>query len=114
VAESDEAILIMVTAGGRNDAERLGESLVVERLAGSCSVVPTLHSFYFAEELLQREHEALLLVRTIASKRAAVLEYIDEHHTHVRSEILELSVAGCPAPYLQWLAGQVAKPGLNR
>jgi len=104
----------MVTASGRDDAERLGESLVVERLAGSCSVVPTLHSFYFVDDLLQREHEALLLVRTMESKREAVLAYIGEHHTHLRPEILELTVAGGSGPYVQWLAGQVAKPGLNR
>ena len=104
----------MVTASARDDAERLGEGLVVERLAGSCSVVPTVQSFYLTDDLLQRDHEALLLVRTLDSRRAAVLAYIEKHHAFVRPEILELSVAGGPGPYLQWLEGQVAKPGLNR
>ena len=30
---TERPVLIMVTAGGRNDAERLGEDLVVEHLA---------------------------------------------------------------------------------
>ena len=34
MGSEEKAILIMVTAGGRNDAERLGEGLVVEHLAG--------------------------------------------------------------------------------
>ena len=50
----DRPILIMVTAGGRNDAERLGEALVVEHLAASCSVVPTVHSFYVSFFSLRR------------------------------------------------------------
>jgi uncharacterized protein involved in tolerance to divalent cations len=95
-------IVIMVTAGARDDAERLGEALVVERLAGSCSVVPTIHSFYFTDGLLQREHGALLLVRTEASKRDEVMEYIHEHHSHPGPEILEVRV------------DQVGNPGLNR
>jgi periplasmic divalent cation tolerance protein len=99
VADEDGPIVLMVTAGGRDDAERLGEALVVEHLAGSCSVVPTVHSFYFADGLLQREHEALLLVRTVASKRGQVMRYLEERNAGERPEILEM---------------QVAKPGANR
>jgi periplasmic divalent cation tolerance protein len=111
--DDDPPILLMVTAGGRNDAERLGEGLVVEHLAASCSVVPTVHSFYFAEDLLKREHESLLLIRTLSSKREAVMEYLNEHHSGERPEILEVKIAGGSVPYLEWLAGQVAKPGMN-
>lgn len=100
--DDDVPILIMVTAGGRNDAERLGEALVVERLAASCSVIPTIHSFYFAEDLLQRDHEALLLVRTATSKRGQVMDYINEHQSHARPEIVELTLA------------LPSKPDLNR
>jgi periplasmic divalent cation tolerance protein len=114
MADSDAPILIMVTASGRDDAERLGEALVVERLAPSCSVVPSVHSFYLADDLLQRDKEALLLVRTVESNRDAVIAYIEKHHSQMRPEILEVRIAGGSGPYLEWLAGQVAKPGLNR
>jgi periplasmic divalent cation tolerance protein len=112
--DSDLPILIMVTAAARDDAERLGETLVVERLAASCSVVPTVHSFYFSDGLLQREHEALLLVRTLTSKRTAVMEHLDEYRGHSRPEILEVQVSGGSAPYLDWLSEQMANPGQNR
>jgi len=114
MAEEDLPIVLMVTAGGRNDAERIGEALVVEHLAGSCSVIPTVHSFYFADGLLQRDHESLLLVRTVTSFRAAVMEYLNRHQGNLRPEILELKVSGGSVPYLEWLAGQVSKPGSNR
>ena len=114
MAEEDLPIVLMVTAGGRDDAERVGEALVVEHLAGSCSVIPTVHSFYFADGLLQRDHEALLLVRTVTSLRPAVMEYLNERQGHRRPEILELKVPGGSVPYLEWLSGQVSKPGSNR
>jgi periplasmic divalent cation tolerance protein len=114
VRDDDRPILIMVTAGGRDDAERIGEALVVEHLAASCSVVPTVHSFYYSDGLLQRDHEALLLVRTVKSRRASVMAYLNEHPGHTRPEVLEIDVSGGSGPYLDWLAEQVEKPGPDR
>lgn len=115
VGEGDEkAILIMVTAGDRSDAERLGEELVVERLAGHCSVVPMMHSFYYAEGLLQRQTEALLMVKTVRSRSSAVYEYLRSHHPYEMPEIFELAIDDDSPQRLKWLAGLVAKPGSDR
>jgi periplasmic divalent cation tolerance protein len=114
MADEDLPILLIVTSGGRDNAERLGEALVVAHLAGSCSVVPVVHSFYFADGLLQRDTEALLLVRTLTSKRRAVMDVLNRHESDARAEVLEVKVAGGSVPYLEWLAEQVAKPGSDR
>jgi periplasmic divalent cation tolerance protein len=103
----DKPVLILVTTGGRDDAERLGEALVVEGLAAGCSVVPTVHSVYFSEGQLKREHEALLLVRTAASRARAVEEYVRKHHDYQMPDILQVAVEGGSAAYLQWLTGLV-------
>ncbi len=101
----------MVTTGGRDDAERLGEALVVEHLAASCTVVPTVHSTYYLDGQLKREHEALLLVKTVADRAEAVKVFLRTHHEHAVPEILQVQVeAGSPA-YLSWLSDQVvARP----
>jgi periplasmic divalent cation tolerance protein len=114
VPKEEKAILIMVTTGGRNDAERLGEGLVVEHLAGCCTVVPMVHSFFYLEGLLKREHESLLLVKTLESRRAAVMDYLRENHSYKLPEILEIAIDAGSPPYLKWLAEQVANPGSDR
>src|SRR5437773_9037230 len=106
----EKAVLIMVTTGGRDDAERLGEALVVEHLAACCSVVPTVHSFYYWDDQLQREHEALLLVKTLESRASAVLEYVRSHHSYELPEILQVPIEGGSSAYLNWLEKQVAQP----
>lgn len=106
-----KAVLIMVTTGARDDAERLGEGLVVERLAACCSVVPTVHSIYFWDGQLQREHEALLLVKTLESRAQAVEEYVRAHHDYHNPEILQLPIDRGASAYMSWLEEQVAKPG---
>jgi periplasmic divalent cation tolerance protein len=114
VGTDEKAVLIMVTAGGRNDAERLGEGLVVEHLAGHCSVVPMVHSFYYSEGLLKRESEALLMVKTVSSRSKAVYEYLRKNHAYAVPEIYELAIDGGSPPYLKWLAEQVVGPGSDR
>src|SRR5665213_1237466 len=109
----DKAVLIMVTTGGRNDAERLGEALVVEHLAGCCSVIPTVHSVYYWEGQLKREHEALLLVKTLESRAAAVQEYVRANHSAEIPEILQVAIEGGLPSYLKWLADQVAAPATD-
>lgn len=98
----------MVTTGGRDDAERLGEALVVEHLAGCCSVIPTVHSTYYWEGQLKREHEALLLVKTTETSAAACQQYIRDHHEYELPEILQVAVEGGSTAYLQWLTDQVS------
>src|SRR5690348_2626291 len=105
----EQAVLIMVTIGGRDDAERLGEALVVEHLAACCSVVPTVHSVFYWEGQLKREHEALLLVKTVESRAAAAQQFIKEHHAYDVPEILQFAVEGGSAPYLKWLEDQVSQ-----
>ena len=102
----------MVTTGGRNDAEKLGEALVVEHLAGCCSVITTVHSIYYWQGELKREHEALLLVKTTESRAAACQEYVRSHHEYELPEILQVAVEGGSPDYLKWLADQVVQQAL--
>jgi periplasmic divalent cation tolerance protein len=99
----------MVTTGGRNDAERIGEALVVEHLAACCSVVPMIHSFYYWEGQLKREHEALLMIKTVESRSAAVQEYVLTHHEYDLPEILQVAIEGGFPGYLKWLEEQVTR-----
>jgi periplasmic divalent cation tolerance protein len=105
----EKAVLILVTTGARDDGERLGEALVVEHLAGSCSVVPMVHSIYYSDGQLQREHEALLLVKTLESQAAAVQEFIRSRHEYAVPEILQIPIEGGSSSYMSWLEKRVAK-----
>jgi len=111
---SERPVLIMVTAGGRNDAERIGEGLVEGRLAASCSVISSVHSFYYEEGQLKREHESLLLIKTVESRAQAVQDYVRANHSDEVPEILQIAIeSGSPA-YIQWLADQVSLTPTDR
>ena len=106
----EKAVLILITTGARDDAERLGEALVVQHLAACCSVVPTVHSIYYWDGQLQREHEALLLVKTLESRADEVQEFVRTHHAYELPEMLQVPIQGGYSPYLNWLEQQVTQP----
>ena len=54
---AETAVILLVTASDRAEAERLGEAMVEKRMAACGSVVPMIHSFFHWEGRLQREHE---------------------------------------------------------
>ena len=101
------AVLLLVTAADRAEAERLGEALVEKRMAACGSVIPMIHSFFRWEGRLQREHEALLLLKTTQEQSFAAQEELKTLHSYANPEILEIPVSGGSAQYLAWLAGEV-------
>ena len=98
-----QAVLILVTAGTRDEAERIGEGLVEARLAACASVIPVVHSFYRWEGRLQREHEALLLVKTLPDRAENAMAFVREHHSYELPEILRVNVDGGLTAYLDWM-----------
>ena len=100
-------VILLVTASDRAEAERLGEAIVEKRMAASGSVVPMIHSFFHWEGRLQREHEALLLLKTTSERSVAAQAELKQMHSYENPEILEIRVTGGSPEYLSWLAGEV-------
>ena len=107
MTEAPRPVLMLVTAGSRDEAERLGEGLVERRLAACGSVVPMIHSFFRWEGRLQREHEALLLVKTSSERVEQAKAYVLEHHSYQVPEIITFDIDGGSPAYLDWLLGDV-------
>lgn len=108
------AVLLIATAATRDEAERIGEALVAKRLAACGSVIPGVHSFFHWEGKLQREHEALLLVKTTAAASAACQAELRALHSYQNPEILEVPISGGSAAYLEWLLGEIRLPEQGR
>jgi periplasmic divalent cation tolerance protein len=65
-----------------------------------------VRSVYRWKGALEREDEALLIVKLPTSNRAALLELVRKHHAYETPEVLFLDVAGGHAPYLDWVLAE--------
>ncbi len=113
MSDESKAVLILASFSTRDEAERVGEALVVQRKAACGSVVPNVHSFYYWDGKLQRESEALLLVKTTADRQEEVETYIQREGTYEVPELLCIRIDGGLPAYLEWLVRET-RPDASR
>ncbi len=84
-------MVLLVTAGTRDEAENLGEGLLAAGLGTRGSVIPAVHSFWLESGEIKRGHEALLLVTTTAAHEAEARDFIRRNHSFDEPHVVALS-----------------------
>lgn len=91
-------------------ADALARALVESRVAACVNVVPRVGSTYRWQDAVQREDEALLLIKSTSARfedlRAAVLA----HHPYELPEVIAVDISAAHAPYLAWIADCTTPP----
>lgn len=107
---TETACVILCTAGSREEAERLAELLVTQRLA-ACVQITDIASRYVWEGQLTKDAECLLLIKTRTSLYGEVQAAILANHSYAIPEIVQLPIQqGLPA-YLNWLMQNTKESG---
>ena len=107
----EQAIVVLVTAGSAQNAEAIARALVSEQLAACVNVVPGVRSIYRWEGRVTEDLEWLLIVKTLASRFAAVEARVKTLHTYQVPEVIALDVVAGSRVYLEWLFGSVSASG---
>ena len=96
--------VVLTTAPDLRTAADLVEKLVEERHAACGTVLPGATSIYRWEGAVQRESEAVVLLKTTAERETALIRKAKELHPYDVPELLVLPVADGDADYLAWVA----------
>lgn len=104
-----DAIVVLMTAGSREEAARLADMLVGSHLAACVQIMPEMESIYRWEGQIRRDPETLLLVKTVSANFGAIESAVRSLHTYQTPEIIALPVTNVSAPYLQWLGENVTR-----
>ena len=99
----EQPIVVMMTAGSREEAARLAEMLVGARLAACVQIMPEMESLFRWEGEIQREPEFLLLAKTTAANFDRLETEVRALHSYETPEIIALPVTAASTPYLNWL-----------
>lgn len=94
--------VVITTAPDRQEAEKLAEGVLENRLA-ACVQMSDIRSFFLWEGALQREEEVVLTIKTTEERYAALESYIGEYHPYDVPEIIKVPVTGGLPGYLSWL-----------
>jgi uncharacterized protein involved in tolerance to divalent cations/ADP-ribose pyrophosphatase YjhB (NUDIX family) len=105
-----EFIVVYVTAGSANVADRLARSLVDERLAACVNRIKSVQSIYRWQGKVEQSEEELLIIKTSRDRFAALEKRVRELHSYSVPEVIALPVIEGSSNYLKWLKEQVT-PG---
>jgi periplasmic divalent cation tolerance protein len=97
-----KVVTIMTTVGKAEDAARIAEVLLHDKLA-ACIQETTIRSRYRWKNEIHCEPELLLLAKTTADRAEAAVSAIRKSHPYDLPEILVLPVVGGLAEYMNWI-----------
>jgi len=110
-SSSDRVMVALTTAPSAEVGERIGQSLVEERLAACANVVGGITSIFRWKGAIARESEVLIILKTTEGDMGALERRVVELHPYEVPEVIALPVEAGHAPYLDWVRAEVARDG---
>lgn len=96
-------VLVVLVTCPTDKAQGIAEALVEERVAACVNVVPSLNSVYRWKGEVQRDTEAMLLVKTTKDRFEALKLAVLRHHPYELPEVIAITVDRGHTPYLEWV-----------
>lgn len=96
-------LLILVTAGSEDEAEKIARTLVEERLAACVNIINPIRSIYRWEGKVQDDREWLLVIKTQQGHFAAIEERVKTLHSYQVPEVIALPIVDGSEKYLRWV-----------
>jgi periplasmic divalent cation tolerance protein len=98
-----EAIVVLMTAASSEEAVRIAETLVAQKLAACVQILPEIQSIYVWKADVQRDREVLLIAKCTRSNFEALERQVRAIHSYETPEIVALPVVSGSKPYMDWL-----------
>jgi periplasmic divalent cation tolerance protein len=98
-----DACVVMTTAPGKEQAEKIAMAALEARLA-ACVQIQPITSYYWWEGKIENADEQLIYLKTTKEKYKALETAILKNHPYDTPEILCLPVEGGLEKYLNWMA----------
>ena len=104
-----EHFVIFITAGSKEEADKISRGLVESKLAFCVSTLPKVQSTYYWEDKIHVDKEFLLIIKTRQDQYEALETWVKNNHSYDVPEIIALPIErGLPA-YLNGIDDWVEK-----
>ena len=102
-----QVMVALTTAPSAEVAERIGRTLVEERLAACANVLGGVTSIFRWEGAVQRESEVLVILKTTAGEVEDLERRLAALHPYDVPELVVFPIEAGHAPYLEWVRATV-------
>jgi len=101
--------LVYMTAGSLEEARRIGEHLVKDRLAACINILDGMQSIYRWEGELQKDREVVMIAKTTRDRLPALVEAVKSRHSYDCPCIVSFAIDGGNPAFLEWIGSEVDK-----
>ena len=102
-----EFCFVYMTASSAEEAQRIGEALVGERLAACVNIIEGMKSIYRWRGAIQRDAETVLIAKTAKARVAALTERVKALHSYDCPCVAALPVEDGNHAFLAWIDEQI-------
>jgi periplasmic divalent cation tolerance protein len=98
-----DPIVVLVTCGSEEEALKIANALVEDRLAACVNLVAPIRSIYRWEGKIWDEKEWLLIIKTQKHRFEELEKKVKSLHSYSVPEIISLSITEGSSAYLSWI-----------
>ncbi len=98
-----DPIVVLVTCGSEEEALKIANALVEDRLAACVNLVAPIRSVYRWEGKIWDEKEWLLIIKTQKHRFEELEKKVKSLHSYSVPEIISLSITEGSSAYLSWI-----------
>jgi periplasmic divalent cation tolerance protein len=110
--DSDQPMLVYVTADSSDEAIAIGEALVADRLVACANIIPGMFSVYEWRGEVCHGEETVLIVKTRRSLVPDVSRRIQDLHGYDCPCVVALPIEGGNPEFLSWIVDQTERTQL--
>ncbi|MHC4944861.1 MAG: divalent-cation tolerance protein CutA [Planctomycetota bacterium] len=107
----EDNVVVLVTVGNMENAEKIAHTLVDEHLAACVNVVPEVRSFYRWEGKVADDRELLLIIKTRSRLFDRLKDRVLALHEYELPEVIGLGIEKGHQAYLDWIAKETEQDG---
>ncbi len=95
--------MLYVPCSNRQEAEKMAQHLLEEKLIACANILEGATSIYFWQGKLEQTQESLLLIKSLPEFKEKLEKRIKELHSYSCPAIIQLQVASVNQAYTDWV-----------
>lgn len=104
----NQALLVMISCEDKDEAERIGDMLLKEKLAACVQIIPHVDSMFVWKKQFDYAGESLLLAKTLDAKWSSLERAVLTAHSYENPEIIAIPLTHVTKKYLAWLTHELS------
>ena len=100
---------VLITTASEEEAIKLVEQLLNERLIGCGNILPPMTSIYRWKGKVERDKEVMIIMETTTQMSELAFQRLQEYHPYDVPKIYTLEADKVSEAYLSWLSLEVQR-----